>query len=59
MSMGGGQVGGAGAEGGLQRYGPGGQNGLQVLIMVRGQPAPGPNLQARPSVGISDVLPFP
>ena len=34
MSTGGAQVGGEGGKGGLQHYGPRGQNGLQVLIPV-------------------------
>ena len=37
--------------GGPQHYGSRGRSGLQVLILARGRPAPGPRLQARPSVG--------
>ena len=42
---------GEGGAGGPQHYEHRGQRGLQVLILVRGRPAPGLRLQARPSVG--------
>ena len=42
---------GRGEMGGIQHYGYRGRNGLQVLSRCEDGPAPGPRLQARPSVG--------